>query len=64
MHEALVHSRDPEGRKIPLDPPTVVHHGVRVGWAVSIVMDELIQVQVAEQSYLLGVVEMSSQRPS
>jgi hypothetical protein len=53
MHEALVRSHNPEGRKIPLDPPTVVDHSVRVVWAVSIVMDELIQVQVAEQSCLL-----------
>ena len=61
MHESLVHSCDPEGRKILLEPPTVVDHGVRVGWAVSIVMDELIKVQVAEQPYVSGVVDMSSQ---
>ena len=64
MHEALVGARNPEGREVPFDPPTVVHQCIRIGRTVGIVMDELVKAQVAEQPDLLGVAEVGSQRPT
>ena len=63
MHEALVGAGDPEGREVALDAPTVIHQGVRVGGSVGVAVDEVLQAQVADQSLVPGVGEMSASVP-
>ena len=46
MHETLVAARDLGGRKVQINPLTVEYDGVRVGWAVGVVMDEFTWAQV------------------